>query len=122
MKEKKLYCLIIGIFILYCCALTFAIQKSDYSKTNVKQISIISQDMSSYNYPEVADLNTGNSEVQIRILQQEITLALKTLNSSKFVNIYFFNKYIQNQIIISVSDKFIPNYHTCVLFTGMMLI
>ena len=122
MKEKKLYFLIIGILILYCSALTFAMQKTDNSGAKVKQISTISQDISLFHDLEVSDLNTGNSEVQIKILQQEITIAFKTLNSSKFVNIYFFNKYIKNQIIVSVPEQFIPNYHVGVLFTGMLLI
>jgi len=121
MKEKNLYFLIIGIYILFCPALIIASQKQEGKATKVEQLSTISQDNSTDGI-EISDLFVENSEAQIRIIREEIAILSKTLNCSKFINVHFFNRNIQNQISKPVIQEFIPNYHTSIIFMGVLII
>jgi len=122
MKEKNLYFLIIGIFILLCPALIIASQKQGVTALKVEQLSTISQDNSITDDIEISNLFVGESEAQIKIVREEIAVPSKTLNCSKFINVHFFNKNIQNQISKPVFQEFIPNYHSSITFMGVLLI
>jgi hypothetical protein len=122
MKEKKMYLLIIGIFILFYPELTIANQKSDCSVVKVEQLSAVYQNISLLQDIEDDDFKTCNSESQNCILRLQIPGHFKTLHFHKFNNTYFLNKKNQNQICISFAQNFVPNYHIFVLFTGMLLI
>ena len=122
MKEKNLYLLFIWIYILFCPALIIASQKQGVTATIVEQLSTFSQDNSIIGDIEIADLFVGNSEVQIRIVREEIAAPSKTLNCSKFINVHFFNKNIQNRISKPDIQGFIPNFHSSIIFMGMLLI
>jgi len=89
---------------------------------NVKVFSTIYQDYSLSADLSVPDQNIENSEVLSRVERLENTVQTKTLNCSKFINIYFFNKNIQNQISVPAKREFVPDYHCSLLFTGVLLI
>lgn len=122
MKKKNLYFLIVGIFILFCPALTFAFQKSDCIVIDDKLISTISQDNSILFDFDISDLNTENSEVPFMVFRQEIFIPAKTLNCSKFICFYSLNKNIQNQINIPVPLEIKSDNQKSKLFTGVLLI
>ena len=90
--------------------------------TNVEVSSTICQDCSLSADLSAPDQNIENPEVLSRVETQENTVKTKTLNCSKFINIYFFNKNIQNQISSPVIQKFISNLQCSILFTGVLLI
>jgi len=122
MKEKNLYFLMIGIYILLCPALIIASQKQEGTALKVEQLSTISQDNSITDDIELSDLFVGNLEAQIKIVREEIVVPTKTLNCSKYINVQFFNKNIKNQLSNPVIQEFIPNYHSSIIFRGMLLI
>ena len=112
----------IGIYILLCPALIIASQKQRGTATEIEQLSTISQDNSITGDIDISDLLVGESEVQIKIVREEIAVPSKTLNCSKFINVHFFNKNIQNQISKPVIQELIPNYHSSIIFMGVLLI
>lgn len=122
MKENNLCCLIFGILILICPLLTIALQTSDSIMIKVESVSVITQDYSLSHDLQVLDLNSGSSEVQIRILREEITFPVKTVTSSKFLKVHFFLKKVQNKIFTPVSKELIATYRCSGLFTGVFLI
>jgi len=99
-----------------------ASQKKGGKALKVEQLSTISQDNSIKDDIEISDLLVGESEVQIKIVREEIAVPSKTLNCSKFINVHFFDKNIQNRISKPVIQKLIPNYHSSIIFMGMLLI
>ena len=122
MKEKNLYLLVIGMLILFCPALTMASQMPEHSVIKVEHITTISQDYSLQDDSGISDLNSGNSEVQIRILRHEISVPIKTTTSFRLIKINFFNKNTRNQTIAFVSQEIISKHHCSILFTGVFLI
>jgi len=117
-----MYFLIIGIFILFCPKLTIAIQQSDCSVVKVEQLSTVYQHISLLQDIEDKGSSMFISESQIKVLRPQFPSQLKTLNFPKANNIYFLNKKNQIQISVFNASKFVPNYHICMLFTGLMLI
>jgi len=122
MKEKNPYYLIIGTLIFCCYVLTLALQKPDGSRMEVKPVSTISQDCSISGDFGLSDANAENPEVQISVLRQEIRVASKTINCSKYINVSFYNKNIKNQISTPVLREFIHNQQCSILFSGVLLI
>jgi len=122
MKEKKLYYLIIGLFILFFPVVSTVMQELDRAVVKVDQISTISQDNSVSHDLEVSVLLSGNSEVQIRIFKEEITVLSENVSCNKFIRSYFSHRNIQNQKSVLLTRKFVTNYQCALIFTGVLLI
>jgi len=122
MKEKKLYYLIIGLFILFFSIVSTVMQELERTVVKVEQISTISQDNSVSHDLDVSEFLAGNSEVQIRIHKEKITVFSENLNCNKFIRSYLSHKSFQNPKRISLTCKLVTNYQCNLIFTGALLI
>ncbi len=122
MKEKKLYYLIIGFFILFFPIVSAVMQELDREVVKVEQNSTISQDNSVSHDLEISELLPCNSGVQIRIFIEEITVLSENINCNKSIRSYFSHRNIQNQKGIPPTRKYVINFQCTLIFTGVLLI
>ncbi len=122
LKHKNMYRIIILMFILFYPVLIMA--SPDSVNTVIKEGSVmkISQDCKLPLDLSVADHSTGNSEVQILILREEIPVLNKTVSSSKFIYSFNCTKNYRNQVSVSETFNSIFNLHSSILFTGVLII
>ncbi len=122
MKKNNLCHLIIGLFALLLPVMAMACPKSTDAVIEVEHIVTISQNCALPQDFDLSDSNEGNSEVQIRILRDEISAPIKTGFSSIYIEIQLFSKNIHYQIITSAQQELIPFHHSSILFTGALRI
>jgi len=122
MKEKNLYRIIILMIILFYPVVMMASLKPDYSAIKVEHIVTISPDYEISQDLGVTDLTPGNSDGQIIILRDGISVSVKKVTSSNFIPLYFLNRNTSNDISVPITRELMSNFHCSTLFTGVRLI
>jgi len=122
MKKNYLCHLIIALFTLLLPVMAMACPKSADVAIDVEHIVTISQNCALPQDFDLSDTNDSNSEVQIRILRDEISAPIKTVLSSMYIEIHIFSKNIHPYFITSAQQKLIPFHHSSILFTGALRI
>lgn len=122
MKKKNLHRIFILMIILFYPVVMVASLKPDYNAVKVEHIVTFSPDYELSQNLGTTDLTSRNSEEQIIILRDAISVPLKTVTSSSFILLYLLSKNISNDISVPITRELISNFHCSTLFTGVLLI
>ena len=123
MKAIILFCLTIGMLILMPPVFTKAssLMLSSSSIDSVP-VSAISNGCTYNQYAGVLDLKTEKTEIHIIVSAHGCIMPTKILHGSEFIEIFYFNKSIQNQMSTPIPREYISCRHYSRFFTGVLLI